>query len=199
MKKLIAVMLVTGIFIGVTGAYGQTGQLARSPNARMDPCPGGSATISTIDTIAGPRRLEDLIQLSQLILVGTVVEVLPATRTDPNHLNLIQTTSLLSVNELLMGTLAPGTKTISMSQLGGRVDPCTLHVPEDPLVSVGEDYVLFLLEDKRTDPPNTTGSPRYTPIGVWSGKAKIRLARFNFSHVSAKHFTSTTTLMQQCS
>src|SRR5262245_43355656 len=110
MKKLIAVMLVTGVFIGLTSSYGQTGQLARSPNVRLDPCPGGTATISPIDFIGNPSRLEDLIQLSDVILVGTVVEVLPATRMDPDQLKFIQTTSLISVNELLRGTVAPDTK-----------------------------------------------------------------------------------------
>src|SRR5262249_47054838 len=76
--------------------------------------------------------------------------------------------SLISVNDLLMGTLAPGTRTISISQAGGRVEPCTLVVPKDPLVSLREDYVLFLFQDKRTNPPNTTGSPRYARVGTWS-------------------------------
>jgi hypothetical protein len=72
-----------------------------------------------------------------------------------------------------MGTLAPGTKTIAVSQLGGRVEPCELRIPDDPVFAVGEDYVLFLLQDKGTNPPNTTGSPRYRRVGVWTGTAKV--------------------------
>jgi hypothetical protein len=121
-----------------------------------------------------------LIQLSEVILVGTVVNVLPATRLDTAHLDLIETASLISVNEVLLGTLAPGTKTISISQLGGRVEPCTLRVPEDPLFKLGEDYILFLLQNRRTNPPNTTGAPRCTPLGVWSGKAKVTDGKIQF-------------------
>lgn len=180
MKTLSVFMLCIAVFIGVSSAHGQGGQIARSPNARMDPCPGGRATISSIDTIENPTRLEDLIQISEVILVGTVVNVLPGTRLSTQNLSLIETTSLISVNELLRGTLAPGTKTISISQLGGRVEPCTLRVPEDPLFELGEDYVLFLLQNKRTNPPNTTGAPRYSPVGIWSGKAKVVDGKIQF-------------------
>jgi len=179
MKTLTAFMLCIGVFIQVSSAYGQTGKIFRSPNGTRDPCPGGGGT-GIIDTIEGPTRLEDLIQLSEVILVGTVVNVLPATRLDTAHLDLIETTSLISVNEVLFGTLVPGTKTISISQLGGRVEPCTLRVPEDPLFRLGEDYVLFLLQNKRTNPTNTTGAPRYTPVGVWSGKAKVVDGKIQF-------------------
>ncbi len=111
---------------------------------------------------------------------GTVVNVLPATRIDPNDWLGIETTSLISVNEVLFGKLAPGTTTISMSQLGGRVEPCTRLVADDPVVKFGEVYVLFLLSDTRSVPPNTTGSPRYAPMGVWSGKLKITDGKIQF-------------------
>src|SRR5215813_3180114 len=116
MKKLIAFILCIGGFIQLSGAYGQAGgQLGRSPNASQNPCPRGSRTI-TFDTDTGAISLEDLIQRSEVILAGTVVNVLPATRLNPERLDLIwliETTSLISVNELLMGRLAPGTSTIS--------------------------------------------------------------------------------------
>jgi len=169
MKRLTILMLLAGIFIGATSAYGQPP--ASRGKASFDPCPGGGGT-SILETITVPS-LDRLVRISELILKGTVVNVLPATRMDPDHWILIETTSLISVNEVLFGKLAPGTKTISMSQEGGRVEPCTLLVADDPLVKFGEEYVLFLVADRRTIPPNTTGSPRYTPVGVWSGKAKI--------------------------
>jgi hypothetical protein len=179
MRTRIFVVALTGMCMGVTSASAQTGQLGRSPNASQDPCPRGSRTI-TFDTNAGATSLEDLIQRSEVILVGAVVNVLPATRLNSERLDLIwliETTSLISVNELLMGTLAPGTRTISISQAGGRVEPCTLVVPKDPLVSLGEDYVLFLFQNKRTNPPNTTGSPRYARVG---DMAKIANGKIQF-------------------
>jgi hypothetical protein len=108
MRTRIFVVALTGMCMGVTSASAQTGQLGRSPNASQDPCPRGSRTI-TFDTNAGATSLEDLIQRSEVILVGAVVNVLPATRLNSERLDLIwliETTSLISVNELLMGTLA---------------------------------------------------------------------------------------------
>ena len=176
MKRFTILMLLTGIFIGATSAYGQP------PAARLkfsvDPCLGGGGT-GIVDTI-GVASLSHLIQISELILVGTVVNVLPATHISPSNWEVIETTSLISVNEVLWGTLPVGTKTISISQLGGRVEPCALLIPDDPLLKLGEDYVLFLWADNRAIPPNTTGAPRYATVGVWSGKVKVVRGKVQF-------------------
>ena len=119
-------------------------------------------------------------QISDLIVVGTVAKVLPSTLINPNDLSLPETTSLISVNELLWGTLPYGTNTISISELGGRVEPCGLEIPDNPRFKASEEYVLFLAADKRSVPSNTSGSPRYSTIGVWSGKAKITDGKIQF-------------------
>jgi hypothetical protein len=118
--------------------------------------------------------------MSDLIVVGTVAKVLPSTLIDPKDLSLPETTSLISVNEVLSGTLPYGTNTISISELGGRVEPCGLAIPDNPLVKLGEEYVFFLFADKRNVPPNTSGSPRYNTVGAWSGKAKITDGKIQF-------------------
>jgi len=120
------------------------------------------------------------VQISDLIVVGTVAKVLPSTLIDPNHPSLPETTSLISVDEVLLGQLPYGTKTISISELGGRVEPCGLVIPDNPLFKEGEEYVLFLAADKRNVPPNTSGSPRYSTVGAWSGKAKIADGKIQF-------------------
>jgi len=53
-------------------------------------------------------------------------------------------------------------------------------VDADPLVKFNEEYVLFLRADTRTYPPNTSGSPRYSVVGDWSGKAKIVNGKIEF-------------------
>src|SRR6266566_3529763 len=124
--RIIAVFSV-GIFISVTSSYGQAGR--RDPLNRH-PCPGGTGT-GILDTIS-VESLEHLVQISDLIVVGTVAKVLPSTLIDPNHPSLPETTSLISVDEVLLGQLPYGTKTISISELGGRVEPCGLVIPDNP-------------------------------------------------------------------
>ena len=60
------------------------------------------------------------------------------------------------------------------------MEPCGLVIPDNPLFKEGEEYVLFLAADKRNVPPNTSGSPRYSTVGAWSGKAKIVNGKIEF-------------------
>jgi len=111
--------------------------------------------------------------MSQLIVVGTVGKVLPAFNTNPDDLSDIETHSLVAVEELLYGTMHSGIRMILLTQMGGKAGPCALVVPDDPLVQNGEQYLFFLMVDDRAEIPNTSGSPRYVALGLWSGKAKV--------------------------
>ena len=113
-------------------------------------------------------------------MVGTVVRVLPSTLINPNDLTLPETSSLISVDQVISGTLPNGTNTIAISEVGGKVGLCELVIPDNPLVKLNEKYVLFLFADKQNVPPNTTGSPRYNTVGHWSGKARITDGKINF-------------------
>ena len=46
-------------------------------------------------------------------------------------------------------------------------------VPSDPLLKEGEEYMFFLDLDEQRPPINISGAPRYTSVGIWSGKVKI--------------------------
>jgi hypothetical protein len=135
---------------------------------------------AALDTVT-VQSLDRLIRMSDLIIVGEVVNVLPAFNTNPNHLDIVETDSLVSVRESPLGTLPPGVRTIALFQLGGNVGGCGFIVDGDPLVSFGEEYVLFLNPDNRIGVPNTSGSPRYGSVSVWSGKAKITDGKIQFS------------------
>ena len=91
-----------------------------------------------------------------------------------------ETPSLIAIREVLHGTLPPKTNAILLTQLGGQVGRCKMVVDADPLVKFNEEYVLFLRADTRTYPPNTSGSPRYSVVGDWSGKAKIVNGKIEF-------------------
>jgi len=175
------------VFLGVLLAAGKLAaaqQATVSGNASVDPCPGGTGSAEI--EIAVVPDLETLIEASDLIIVGTVVNVLPAVLISPDRPDLTETHSLISIREHLGGSLPPTTNTILLRQIGGKVGTCTLVVPADPLVNLHEDYVLFLRADKRAHPPNTSGSPRYEAVGVWSGKAKIVNGKIEFRPAAHK-------------
>jgi hypothetical protein len=150
--------------------WGQ-GVLSHSPNASMNPCPGG--TVFFQPDVESPTSLDALVKVSDLIVVGTVSKLMPAVAPLPDHLQSIHTDSLITVDNVLRGSLPANTTTIAISQMGGTVPPCTLKVPDDPLVKPNERYILFLRADSRTVPANTTGVPRYGVVGLWSGKVQV--------------------------
>ncbi len=181
MKVRIIILLTAAVLNTLTAG----GQIARRSPFDRNPCPGGIG-FAVLDGVTVPS-LDRLIRMSDLIIVGDVVNVLPAFNTNPNHLGMVETNSLVSVRESLLGTLPPGVKTIALFQLGGNVGGCGFIVDGDPLVSLGEEYVLFLILDNRIGVPNTSGSPRYVAVGAWSGKAKVVNNKIQFlPHASAE-------------
>ena len=175
-RASLVVFLGALLIAGTLGMAQEAGRGAR--NASMAPCPGGTAAVE-IDN-EGVPALEFMVEASDLILVGTVVNVLPAILSNPNSPKWTETHSLISIREHLHGLLPPNTNAILLTQEGGKVGTCAVVVPADPLVKFNEEYVLFLKADRRTSPPHTPGPPRYAAVGVWNGKAKIVNGKIEF-------------------
>jgi hypothetical protein len=148
-----------GLLIGASICIAQsTGSLTRP--AGMRPYPkDGKLTIY-------PHPAEPAVSLDQLVRMSDIPSA--------------ETHSLVSVTEVLAGTLPGGTMTIVLTQLGGKAGRWELISPHDPLVKPGERYILFLARDDRKHPPNTSAYPRYTAIGVNAGKAKIENQNVQF-------------------
>jgi hypothetical protein len=155
-------------------------EVTRTPNASVDPCPGGVGTME-LQPRFNPRTLQDLVALSDLIVLGSVSNVQAAVLVTPDRLNLTQTDSEVVVRQLLSGALAPSIGSILVTQTGGKVGHCSIVVPDDPLVKFNEDYVLFLKVDNRDYPPKAVSLPRYAVVGVWSGKVKIVDGKVEFA------------------
>ena len=126
--------------------------------------------------------------MSPLIVEATVISVFPAISRDPNIPGSIETHSLISVSAVLSGIIPGGSTTILLAQEGGKVGPLEILVPSDPLVRSGEHYLLFLAPDNRKQPPNTSGSPRYSAVGVWAGKVKSENEKVRFLPRSSQSF-----------
>ncbi len=174
MKTRCVLLSLLGVYI----ASAQTPSRSSSQSS-VNPCPGG-AGVAILDTITVPS-LDSLVRWSDLIVVGTVVNVLPAFNTDPNLLNSIETDSLVSITEKLWGTVPNGSGPILLSQMAGKAGPCSITIQDDPLVKSGEQYVLFLIAENRKQVPNTSGTARYSAaVGVWSGKVKVADGEIQF-------------------
>jgi hypothetical protein len=138
-----------------------------------------------LDLASAPGTLDSLILGSNLIVEGTIAKVLPAFNRDPNISSAIETDSLISVSQTLLGTL-PGTTDITLAQIGGKTDACEEIVPEDPPVKAGEQYILFLTKDDRTSVPNPSGFQRYFALGLWNGRAKMESGKIQFLPAAEK-------------
>jgi hypothetical protein len=178
--RMVVVLACLGFLIMISSAHGQqpfNAGRSEFPFSR-DPCLLGPA-VGVPDGI-NAYAIHDLIQISELIIKGTVARVLPSEVLSQNPRNVMHTTSLISIDEVLRGT-PPPSNTIAITQLGGQVGPCSLTVKDAPVVDLREEYILFLVHDLSPSIPNNSGSPRYTVYGVYSGKAKIVDGKIQFS------------------
>src|SRR5262245_38932196 len=125
MKNLISALAVVALFFECAGA--QTS--SRPLNGSMNPCSGGVAS-ANVD-VEPVTDLQSLVAISDLIIIGRVVNVPPAVAATPERPLLIRTDSLIAVTEVLRGSLPSTTATIALSQLGGRAGNCEVVVPDD--------------------------------------------------------------------
>ncbi len=177
--------VIASLLIGLLGSA--TVSFAQNAARASRPCPG-EVVSAEIDPVFVGTTLDQLVRASELIVVGTVVNVLPPIRVNPDVEISIETHSLVAVDQLLYGTLPPGVRTILLAQQGGEIGACKLEVPADPVVSLREQYVLFLRADDRAKLPNISGSPRYIVVGVWTGKVKIADGKIQFAANATPRF-----------
>lgn len=135
-----------------------------------------NASLGRVTTHLHPNdeiaSLDVLLPIATIVVDCSVTAVLPSISRRAQVAEMIETHSLLSVREVLSGTIPVAARTIVLAQEGGNIGSQE-RLTDDPLVKVGERYVLFLAPDKRKEPVNSTGYPRYYIVGIWAGKAKI--------------------------
>jgi hypothetical protein len=148
---------------------------AQLPTSRDTACTGSLEVDGEI-----PFNLQGMVRASQVILAGTVVQVFPPAYADSTQHGLIHTQSILSVEELLFGSVGNADR-IALAQMGGAIPPIYEFVAGDPIVKKGERYVLFLHPDSRRLPPNASGFDRFTSVGLGSGMVKIDDGKVQFS------------------
>lgn len=168
----------TVLMSGLLSVAACIAQDSRSAIASINPCPGGKGVVSAIDAVVVPS-LDNLLRMSDLVVVGTVLKALPAFSMSPDHPESIETDTQVSVTEGLWGSIPANGTLILLFQMGGTAGSCTEIVPQDPLVQPNEQYIFFLQSDKRKV-SNISGIPRYQVAGLWSGKAQIVNGKIHF-------------------
>jgi hypothetical protein len=121
-----------------------------------------------------PFSLQGMVRGSDVILIGTVAQVLPAEWADPTRqpFGLIWTQSVLSVDQVLFGSVG-NSERLALRQMGGKIPPYNQFVAGDPIVKSGERYVLFLLRDDSKLPINNSGLARFASVGKGDGMVKV--------------------------
>jgi hypothetical protein len=168
--------LLTVLLASATLAMAQ--DAARRAGANLNPCPFGVISIGEIDAVVVPG-LEELLRMSDLVVVGTVLTSMPTFHLDANTVTSVETDSLISVTEHLLGAIPANGSTVLLYQMGGKAQPCSVVVQDDPLIQANEQYVLFLRADDRKQVPNPSGMSRYISPGIWT-KAKVVDGKIQF-------------------
>ena len=168
--------ILAGLLVGA--ALGTAQDAARRTGANLNPCPFGGISIGEIDGVVVPG-LEELLRMSDVVVVGTVLTSMPAFHLDLNTATSVATDSLISVTERLWGTIPANGSTVLLNQMGGKAQPCSVVVQDDPLVQPNERYVLFLRADDRKQMPDPSGLSRYIVPGIWT-KAKVVNGKIQF-------------------
>jgi len=138
-----------------------------------------SVTVTPIDQ---PVSLEEVTLKADIIIDGTVIRNLPSVSLSSQLPHSIETDSLIQITRLVGGNLPPSVRVVAVSQLGGVVGTAEAIVEDDPLLQVGERYIFFLQrDDARPIVTNSSGAPRYSVLGVWTGKAKVVDNKVKFS------------------
>lgn len=142
--------------------------------------PKGPVSV-TVTPIDAPTSLEELAEKADLIVDGTVAVVLPSISLSNRNPHSIETDSLVSVRKVIGGALPSTVRMLAVAQIGGKIGDAEAAVEDDPLVKPGERYIFFLKRDDQRAVVNTSGSPRYSVVGVWIGKPKVDNEKVRFA------------------
>jgi hypothetical protein len=146
--------------------------LAQEPTQARTRVPAGEPfpTTGTADYIITPNpkdipaTLKELVEMSALIIEGTVVKSLPSREPEPR---IFHTDAVVQVDELIKGDVTA--RQILVSQLGGASIGLSMRPVQYTLLEKGERYILFLKQEPLGLSGPVQGKDRFVVSGVWSG------------------------------
>ena len=117
-----------------------------------------------------PISLATMTRASDLIVHGTVTgSRVEAVNGNERHLRTIVD---VSVTELLRG--APGTRTVQLQLMGGRLGKWAMEIPGMPTFSAGEEVVLFLEKTSVNWALTGLAQGKFTVFAGEGGKKMVR-------------------------
>jgi hypothetical protein len=131
--------------------------------------------IEFVSGLLKPYNLDDLIEKSDAIVIGKVIEILPS-EYGPNYkrnMEIIHTDIVIEVYEYLLGKSE--SKLIAVRLWEGTVNDDQIVLKDGPKFVIGEETVLYLalLDVKEGESPNNIATNAvYRIIGGIQGKAK---------------------------
>ena len=107
--------------------------------------------------------------VSHHVIVGTITEELPPVWVYPDpqrqpHWRTIYTDYLVRVDQRLRGLPEA---TVRVRRLGGKLDGCTQQNPDEPILTIGGQHLLFLHEFTVPNAPMPAYSAIGGPQGYW--------------------------------
>ncbi|MBI1745785.1 MAG: hypothetical protein HYR55_04260 [Acidobacteria bacterium] len=164
------VIILAFLFLGMNLGLAQNNRVKREDAGKFHP--KGKA-IAFVDMVDVPTNLSELAQRADLIIQGTVESILSSRYLNSDVSDSMETDLWISVQSILKGPKGEPIERVVVSQFGGKIEDLEIVVLADPLMQSGENYILFLKIDNRTDLPNYDKGRRYTVVGGESGKFKI--------------------------
>jgi hypothetical protein len=167
MKKLVMISIVF-VYVAICCFAGQNYTPIPTPQR-----PPGKYVVDMNNLWGAVGSFDQLLKGSELIIDGTIKEILPSYRTNPPSPTSLETCSIVSINKVIWGNLPNNQKTVAMAEPGGNSGGYEVIAKQHPLAKLGERYIFFLKSYPLTNAVNNTGMPLYRTVGSWAGKVQI--------------------------
>jgi hypothetical protein len=119
-----------------------------------------------------PGSIDELLDRTEVLVDGVVQSVPAARLRNPQIPDSLETDVVISVGRILGGRMDPAVRKVVVTQQGGRLGDLEIIAEDDPLMTPGERYILFLAKDTRPSLPEL-GMPRFVVTGIWSGRFRV--------------------------
>jgi len=179
-KYLVFFSALIGIILSVAGCtknISETDTVNNDISTKVTVRPGD--IVNRVDSLFAPFILDEAVKVSDAIVVGKIVEILPAKEgLDPvlysKDLPVIYTDVIIQVEKYLAGQIQ--SEKVGVRLLGGRMGN-KIFISDDPEFILGERVLLFLFRDTHYDLtpiPEGIGPSSYFRV-VWMFQGKFNL------------------------